>query len=211
MQNMIQSLTKQPSYKGRVILIPFGPENQQYVRLADLHISASSHESYPLNTLEAMAMGVPVVATDAGGTGEQFRSERTRELLVTDVNSRSDFIQKVLYASHLHQQGLLRSLGLEFCKAVTEHSVEEFGHRLEQIINRIQMQTTELTDCGLWDLSLTDSGVGQQCVECSISPEIDTKKSQLKEKNLQNQSEVSAQTTSSEAQLNMTTFQPLRK
>ena len=47
--------------QSRVRLVPFGVSVAPYLSVADLHCSPSSLEAYPLNTLEAMSMGVPVV------------------------------------------------------------------------------------------------------------------------------------------------------
>lgn len=44
---------------------------------ADVFVSASWAESFPYNVLEAMAAGVPIVATDVGGTGEAIEHDVT--------------------------------------------------------------------------------------------------------------------------------------
>jgi len=48
-----------------------------YLRAADAFVLNSSYEGLPHVVLEAMEVGVPVVATDAGGTGEVVVHERT--------------------------------------------------------------------------------------------------------------------------------------
>ena len=44
---------------------------------ADVFVSASWAESFPYNVLEAMAAGVPIVATDVGGTAEAIEHDVT--------------------------------------------------------------------------------------------------------------------------------------
>ncbi len=57
-----------------VALVPFSHNNLIELLRSDIHVSVSTHESFPLNTLEAMALGVPVAVTRAGGSEEQIFS-----------------------------------------------------------------------------------------------------------------------------------------
>jgi glycosyltransferase involved in cell wall biosynthesis len=54
------------------------------MRSLDLLLVPSTAEGLPTVALEAMARGVPVLATPAGGTGELVKHERTGFLLERD-------------------------------------------------------------------------------------------------------------------------------
>lgn len=58
------ALLDRVSFVGRV------QDVRAYLRTADLFVLSSEKEGLPLALLEAMAMGVPAVVTDVGGTGE---------------------------------------------------------------------------------------------------------------------------------------------
>lgn len=63
----------------------------------DLFVSASWAESFPLNVLEAMAFGLPVIATDVGGTREAVDDGRTGFLVPPrDANALASAIMKML-------------------------------------------------------------------------------------------------------------------
>lgn len=57
---------------------------REYIQKTDLFVLNSSYEGLPHVILEAMAAGVPVVATDAGGTGEVVKHEETGLLVPVD-------------------------------------------------------------------------------------------------------------------------------
>jgi glycosyltransferase involved in cell wall biosynthesis len=64
---------------------------------ADVFVSASWAESFPYNVLEAMAVGLPVVATDVGGTGEAVKDGVTGLLVAPrDPGALAGAISKLL-------------------------------------------------------------------------------------------------------------------
>lgn len=67
-----------------------GETNDVYgvLAAADLFVAPSWAESFPYSVLEAMALGLPIVATDVGGVGEAIEDEVTG-LLVPARNSKA--------------------------------------------------------------------------------------------------------------------------
>lgn len=59
----------------RFAMLPFEGSSARYLTAFDLFILPSEWEAFPIAVLEALACGVPQVATDVGGTGEAVTPE----------------------------------------------------------------------------------------------------------------------------------------
>jgi glycosyltransferase involved in cell wall biosynthesis len=69
--------------RGALLSLGFRDDLPDLMRAADICISASLTEGLPLAVAEALALGRPVVATDAGGTREIVRDGETGLLVPT--------------------------------------------------------------------------------------------------------------------------------
>ncbi len=56
--------------EGRLAMFPFKEPSARYLACADLYVLSSSWESLPIGILEALACGVPQLASDVGGVSE---------------------------------------------------------------------------------------------------------------------------------------------
>ena len=77
----------------------------KYYQAADVYVHAARADNFPLTVLEALACGVPVVATDVGGISEQVEHRRTGFLVPpADAESMAERIESLLMDEGLRQR-----------------------------------------------------------------------------------------------------------
>ncbi len=108
------------SYQSLGFLNP--PQLAQAYRSADLLLSASWYESFPLFPLEAMACGLPVITTQAGTEDYAFPGNTAEIVEAQQVESIAEglihLIEDVEYRNKLAKQGHAESKKLTWEKSV---------------------------------------------------------------------------------------------
>lgn len=134
---------KELGLQDRVTFLGKQDEVAQIISLADIMLLPSEKESFGLVALEAMACGVPTVASNAGGIPELITHGRTGYLApVGDTALMSEYAIKLLSDEVLYQSFS------EACihRAQTQFSVEQLTEQYEQIYYRLLGKTTKLEE-----------------------------------------------------------------
>jgi glycosyltransferase involved in cell wall biosynthesis len=97
-RSALTALAKSCGVADRVVFLGDVPHREVAEQLsrADAFVLNSTYEGLPHVVLEAMAAGIPVVATDTGGTGEVVIHERTGLLIpLGDAQALRDAVQRL--------------------------------------------------------------------------------------------------------------------
>jgi len=130
LRERLQQSVRRLGLEKKVIFTGLRKDVDKILELADVCVLSSVREGLPITVLEAMAHGVPFVATDVGGNSEVIVDGETGFLVpINDVEALAYNIEKILQDS-----GLRMKLSANAKKRVEElFSVEKMVKRYEEI------------------------------------------------------------------------------
>jgi glycosyltransferase involved in cell wall biosynthesis len=130
----IKKLIAQLGLDDRLIFTGFIKDQIKLFSNIDVLVQSSQVEGFGRTLIEAMAMGIPVIATKSGGAMEVIKDNSTG-LLVSpdDINGFAQAIMKILLDNEF--AGRLKKTGRE--RVENMFSIEEHVHKLEQIYTGI--------------------------------------------------------------------------
>lgn len=116
----IETTLKTREYANRIRFMGEMPnsEIQELYRLADLYFNPTHAEGFPRTLIEAMACGLPVVTTNAGGIDDILPKEQ--KSYISDIDVPEDFASNLLEAYRQREQ--TTALGLS-----NKHEVVRFS------------------------------------------------------------------------------------
>lgn len=91
----VDQILADPRLQGRVIRLPFRSDYLEVLRNCDVLVAPSYNESYSLILLDAFALGVPVVSTNAGGTPDLVDSTRGWIVEPKSVHAIADALESI--------------------------------------------------------------------------------------------------------------------
>jgi glycosyltransferase involved in cell wall biosynthesis len=123
----IERFIREQGLQEKILLTGFQNDSVGFLSAMDLFVFPSRDELYSLAVLDAMAMGLPVIAAAAGGNVDQVQAGQTGYLFpVGDIRSMAEYI--LLYAGSDELRRVHGEKGRDF---VREH------HSMDNSINEL--------------------------------------------------------------------------
>jgi glycosyltransferase involved in cell wall biosynthesis len=110
-----------------------------YLAMCDIFVTPSVSETFGMSTVEAMSVGLPVMAIDAAGTSDIVEDGRTGFLSSGDLAA---FTAKLTYLC-LHP-GLRKNMGLAACEASKQYDIDRTTKILLGHYTRLTQNTRPL-------------------------------------------------------------------
>ena len=128
-REMLERLVRDMHMENAVSMPGIQKDVCSYLQKADIYVSASLTEGLPLSILEAMACGLPVVATDAGGTVD-IVSTGTNGIVVAknNLDAMVDALDTMIADEAMRKQYAERSL-----RIAKEWSIENCVRGYEEL------------------------------------------------------------------------------
>lgn len=134
LKDELANLVRQLNLQERVKLLGFVSEDQKqrFLRAADVYVSAASHEGFGIVFLEAMEVGLPIVAINNGGHTDFLTDDRNAVLVPPD----NDAIFVSVLRQILADENLRHRLGENNKKEVKNYYLENMVMRFEEILKQ---------------------------------------------------------------------------
>jgi glycosyltransferase involved in cell wall biosynthesis len=110
---------------------------QEYYKTADLFLMPSYREGFPRVVLESMAMGIPLVATNAGGTIDIVGPKQKK--YIVDINNNIDFSTSIV--DLLLNFNLRQELSNENLETVKKYSTDNVAIMYNKALSTINIES----------------------------------------------------------------------
>ena len=102
MNGKCQKVAQELGLSSQIHFLGFRKDIPYLLNISDLAISSSNQEGLPVNIMEAVYVGLPIVATSCRGNRDLINNGKNGHLI--ELNDSKDFCNKILYYSKLTEK-----------------------------------------------------------------------------------------------------------
>jgi len=115
--------------EDKVVFLGYRKDVPELLKMVDVSLSASRREGLPVNIMEAMAMGIPLVVTDTRGNVDLIANQRNGYIVkINDVGSFARYIEEIYRSPHLKEKFKMHNL-----EDAKKYDIENVKKELESI------------------------------------------------------------------------------
>lgn len=134
MNSECQKFAQQLGVEKQVMFLGFRQDVPQLIKLSNLAVSTSKQEGLPVNVMEAMYCGLPVVATDCRGNRDLIETEKNG--YIVDAKDSGAFCHKIEYVSKLSDKQI------EKMTKISEKIVKQY------LLDEVVVEISKIYDLG---------------------------------------------------------------
>ena len=137
-----KQLVKEKKLEGDIVFLGFRNDVPTLLQMVDVVVSSSRREGLPVNVMEAMATGLPLVVTNCRGNRDLVVNEENGYIVEADDAVRYAEAVEQLYQS----EKLRRRFGKRSLEYIREYSLESVLLKMKDIYEKSQSGLTGKTD-----------------------------------------------------------------
>ena len=123
-----QNIVKNKNLENNIIFLGYRNDISKLLKISNIAVSSSKREGLPINILEAMCCGLPVVALNCRGMSDLIKNGRNGYI----VNSEQEFIDSVLL---IYQNDIHDSLNKTNNQVLFDYSMSNVNKKMKQFFS----------------------------------------------------------------------------
>lgn len=131
-----KKLVEKLNLSENIHFLGFRNDIPELLKISDLAVSTSLREGLPLNVMEALYVGLPVVATECRGNNDLISDDKNG--YVVGINDKQDFIDKVKLYYNGYDKEKLKNFNNEIVK---KYLLDEVMNKFELICQNNKLVT----------------------------------------------------------------------
>ena len=135
LQEYYKQQVKQMHLDKNIIYTGYRKDIPQLLKISDLCVATSKREGLPVNIIEAMMSGLPIIATNCRGHRDLIKNEKNGYILeINDIQGLQECILK-LY----NEEKLRKNMGKTGEKSAQQYLLKNIQDKMKKIYNEVEI------------------------------------------------------------------------